>query len=473
MDDFETMNAKEKWAGARLLQVFAFLRTLYKCYDHLKKELQANRVMGCEIYSAKCCTDKIEALLDSVEFPPGGHSGGSPGRLGSFLSSSAPVLRSPSQASVSSPKTAKPGEAPAGTEEGGSQRSVATGEPRGQRPASNQSHESSFLPVRGPDLAWQGAAPGPEGLAAGEAGGGPGLEPGTEGGGSSFPLADGPGAAPWTEGSGDPRSVGAGEVLRAQGPATDYDSGGPQSHGSNMLGFAAVVEEVRGGPAGGDPRSFAAEEAHGRRPASNYSDQSHESNGLMSSGAEGGGDPHEEVLDNNERSDECQKSDPPNPQKKRKLHRKSRSKGIKKVRLQESEGPVILDDEKLYHDYKDSPSHIDVIKKLPRREKEIFVFIEGRIPGDKNVKYLDQLFHSSDAEMTIEAFQMTRESYREAYGEDFVELEKRPTAGPTGGRGKDTVSSAVGSVKSSSCIKGMTWIFNMLCDFVQDRPEFR
>ena len=107
------MNADEKFGGARLVEDSAFLYTLYNCYIHLKKELRAKRVTGYDVYSVTRCWELIEPLLDSADFLP---------------PPPAPAPRSPSQSSVSSPTTSRPGgEAAARTENDGSQRNVSSG----------------------------------------------------------------------------------------------------------------------------------------------------------------------------------------------------------------------------------------------------------------------------------------------------------------------------------------------------------
>jgi hypothetical protein len=122
--------------------------------------------------------------------------------------------------------------------------------------------------------------------------------------------------------------------------------------------------------------------------------------------------------------------------------------------------------------YKDTPDHIDIIRNLPKRE-EVFVNIENRLSGPTNYKYLALLYNSMNGEETVEAFQLTRDTFREKYGEDFEAAEKVAAAGPTGGRGQDKARDAVMSTRSDTWVRGITWMFNSLTDFVQDKPEFR
>ena len=80
-----------------------------------------------------------------------------------------------------------------------------------------------------------------------------------------------------------------------------------------------------------------------------------------------------------------------------------------------------------------------------------------------------------DAIATFEDFNLTKESYRLKYGEEFAQSTHLQAKGPNGtnGQGLDTVASSVRSVKSSSWLQGFTWVYNQMVAFVLDKPEFR
>ena len=63
--------------------------------------------------------------------------------------------------------------------------------------------------------------------------------------------------------------------------------------------------------------------------------------------------------------------------------------------------------------------------------------------------------------------------YENKYGTEFVEVKIKPSHGATGGRGKDSVLDGVMSVKSNTWVQGFTTVYNMVVEFVQDKPEFR
>jgi hypothetical protein len=123
--------------------------------------------------------------------------------------------------------------------------------------------------------------------------------------------------------------------------------------------------------------------------------------------------------------------------------------------------------------YKDTPDHIKVVKNLPKRGEEVFAHVENRLSAPTNYKFLALLYNSTNGEETVEAFQLTRDTFREKYGEEFEAAEKVAAAGPTGGRGQDKARDAVMSTRSDTWVRGITWMFNSLTDFVQDKPEFR
>ena len=128
------------------------------------------------------------------------------------------------------------------------------------------------------------------------------------------------------------------------------------------------------------------------------------------------------------------------------------------------------EDKYFKEEYKDTPDHIEIIKNLPRREEEVFKDVKGRLSGPTNYKFLALLY---SGEETVEVFQLTRETFREKYGEEFEEAEVVQAAGPTGGKGKDKVRDAVLKVRSATWIRGITWIFNSLTQFVKAKSEFR
>ena len=159
-----------------------------------------------------------------------------------------------------------------------------------------------------------------------------------------------------------------------------------------------------------------------------------------------------------------------------KLYRKPKAKTAKKIKVLMPSGPFVLDAEKLRADYLESPQHIEPIIAFPRLEEEVFVTTaEDKIPGCKNGKFLNLLFHTNDAVATLEAFRLTKVGYREKYGEDWVPLEVMPAMGPSGLRGRnlDTVEAASKSVRSEAWLNGLTWIYNTLVDFVLEKDEFR
>ena len=99
--------------------------------------------------------------------------------------------------------------------------------------------------------------------------------------------------------------------------------------------------------------------------------------------------------------------------------------------------------------------------------------MKGRLSGPTNYKFLALLYSGLCGEETVEAFQLTRETFREKYGEEFEAAEAVQAAGPTGGKGKDKVRDAVLKVRSATWIRGITWIFNSLTQFVKAKSEFR
>ena len=162
----------------------------------------------------------------------------------------------------------------------------------------------------------------------------------------------------------------------------------------------------------------------------------------------------------------------------RKKDSKSKEEDVKEVNVEEvnveevNVEEVNVEEVNVEEVYKDTPDHIDIIRNLPKRE-EVFVNIDNRLSGPTNYKYLALLYNSTNGEETVEAFQLTRDTFRAKYGEDFEAAEKVAAAGPTGGRGQDKARDAVMSTRSDTWVRGITWMFNSLTDFVQDNPEFR
>ena len=172
-----------------------------------------------------------------------------------------------------------------------------------------------------------------------------------------------------------------------------------------------------------------------------------------------------------ENTEDCIEEEEQSNEKKK--PQKPKKKKVPKVKPEPLEGPYVLDEVKLERDHKDSPEHVQVIKNIPRLGYEIFNPVDKRIPGSKNPKFLNLLFNSQDAEETLAAYQLTRESYELKYGEKFVPVDVQPTHGATGGRGKDTVQSGIKNIKSEVWVCSITTVFNMFIEFVQDKQEFR
>ena len=153
--------------------------------------------------------------------------------------------------------------------------------------------------------------------------------------------------------------------------------------------------------------------------------------------------------------------------------KKKKKKKVKKMVRKNAEGPFVLDEAAIDCKYAKSPAHAKRIKELPRREKEIFLHVEGRICGKKNPKFLHLLYSSNNAEETMEAFQLTPETYEEVVGEKFEPVRGMETVVAQSGRGTDSIEEAVSSAKSDSWVEGITYVFNQLQDFVYTSPEFR
>ena len=132
-----------------------------------------------------------------------------------------------------------------------------------------------------------------------------------------------------------------------------------------------------------------------------------------------------------------------------------------------------LNEEELRKKYPTSIDHVKTILKFPRREWELFQDLEHRIPAAKNPEFLFQLFNGGDAETTVEAFLLTKESYEEKYGKQLEDIVVRPTMGATGGRGMDTAARGSKMAKSASWLSGLTWAYNMFSDFIKANEEFR
>ena len=150
-----------------------------------------------------------------------------------------------------------------------------------------------------------------------------------------------------------------------------------------------------------------------------------------------------------------------------------KKKRAKKLVRKSAEGPFVLDDAAIDVKYAKNPEHAARIKNLPRREKEIFLYVEGRICGSKNPKFLSSLHSSNDAEETIKAFQLTAENYEEVVGEKFEPIKGVSTSVAPGGRGTDTIEDAFSNARSDSWVEGITYVYNLLLDFVYTTKEFR
>ena len=146
------------------------------------------------------------------------------------------------------------------------------------------------------------------------------------------------------------------------------------------------------------------------------------------------------------------------------------SKGASETKV--GREPFSLDEEKLLEKYRETPQHLSIIKAFPRRKVEMFYCLKGRIPVAKNRKFLQSLYNTKNAEETVAAFQVTKESYEEKFGEPFVEVVMKPTVGATGGRGKDTVAGGNEFRRSESWLNGITWVFNSVTDFIKANEEF-
>ena len=87
---------------------------------------------------------------------------------------------------------------------------------------------------------------------------------------------------------------------------------------------------------------------------------------------------------------------------------------------------------------------------------------------------MNLLYHTMDALATFEAFLLTKEGYKE-YGEEWTLLEVMPTMGPSKQRGRylGTVEAASKSIRSDAWINTLTWIFNIMVDFVLEKDQFR
>ena len=134
--------------------------------------------------------------------------------------------------------------------------------------------------------------------------------------------------------------------------------------------------------------------------------------------------------------------------------------------------PFSLDEEKLAEKYSETPDHLHSIKAFPRRTFEMFYRLKERIPIAKNKKFLQSLYNTKNAEETVGAFQVTKQSYEEKFGEPYEDVKVKPTVGATGGRGKDTVAGGNIYRRSEAWLKGVNWGFNVFTDFVEANPEF-
>ena len=91
----------------------------------------------------------------------------------------------------------------------------------------------------------------------------------------------------------------------------------------------------------------------------------------------------------------------------------------------------------------------------------------------KTQNFLSSLHSSNDAEETIKAFQLTAENYEEVVGEKFEPIKGVSTSVAPGGRGTDTIEDAFSNARSDSWVEGITYVYNLLLDFVYTTKEFR
>ena len=73
---------------------------------------------------------------------------------------------------------------------------------------------------------------------------------------------------------------------------------------------------------------------------------------------------------------------------------------------------------------------------------------------------------------TIEYFQLNEVEYENKFNEKVPEVVTTVPSGPTGGRGKDTLTSQNTLIRSTSWLNGVVWAYNQLSDFTSDNPEF-
>ena len=73
---------------------------------------------------------------------------------------------------------------------------------------------------------------------------------------------------------------------------------------------------------------------------------------------------------------------------------------------------------------------------------------------------------------TIEYFQLNEVEYENKFNEKVPEVVTTVPSGPTGGRGKDTLTSQNTLIRSTSWLNSVVWAYNQLSDFTSDNPEF-
>ena len=57
----------------------------------------------------------------------------------------------------------------------------------------------------------------------------------------------------------------------------------------------------------------------------------------------------------------------------------------------------------------------------------MFYRLKERIPIAKNKKFLQSLYNTKNAEETVGAFQVTKQSYEEKFGEPYEDVKVKPT----------------------------------------------
>jgi len=133
----------------------------------------------------------------------------------------------------------------------------------------------------------------------------------------------------------------------------------------------------------------------------------------------------------------------------------------KKVKPKLPTGPFVLDEKRLDEIYTVQPEHIEIIKNLPRIEEELIVYVEGKVSGSKNAKFVELLWNSNDVFATVAAFKLTKEEYEQKYEDPFKE---------TATNQSPDKSSKI--VKSDAWINQLNWTYNTWASFIAENPEF-